>query len=630
MTNGFLRVGAAAPEVVIGDVESNVSAIMALSERMEQDGVETAVFPELCLTGYTCGDLLHNSLLLNDAMEGVERLRRWSAGRGIDIIVGAPIVVEGGGVGNCALLIGRGEVQRVLKTYLPSYNEFYEKRWFVSAPEGQKAVFESHGALIGIEICEDLWAPVPPSAALSLQGAEVVFNLSASDDTIGKYDYTKSLIAQQSARSLGAYVYASAGSGESTTDLVFSPKTFIAENGRILRANDRWDEKESFIVADIDVEALRRERRHITTFSDCGRRLGVVPMAAPLQDKGFDMRHRIVGRVIPRRPFVPDSDEAIDARCTEIVNIQSLGLATRLRAINCRSVTVGISGGLDSTLALLVAVHAFDRLGLDRKGIVGITMPGFGTTGRTHGNAMALMEGLGVTVREIPIARAVRVHFEDIGHDEAVRDVTYENSQARERTQIIMDVANQTGGIALGTGDLSELALGWATYNGDQMSMYGVNAGVPKTLVRYLVGWFAAREKNESSRRALEDIMATPVSPELLPPSADGSIEQKTEDLVGPYELHDFFLYYTLRHGFSPRRILWLALQAFDGEYEAATVLKWEKVFFKRFFSQQFKRSCMPDGPKVGSVCLSPRGDWRMPSDASSAAWLRELEECEV
>lgn len=461
-----------------------------------------------------------------------------------------------------------------------------------------------------------------------MEGAEVIANLSASDDIIGKYAYLRSLILQQSARCISGYVYAGAGFGESSTDLVFDGKAFIAENGSMLAANERWQNDAQFVAADIDIEAIRRDRLHLGSFADCAEAtLGLAYRivnadlpAAEAAEAPELMRH------VSPRPFVPANDDEIDRRGGEIINIQAAGLARRLKATGCKSLVVGISGGLDSTLALMVATHAFRRLGLPVKGIIGVTMPGFGTTGRTHSNAVTLMEGLGVTTLEIPIGKAVEQHFADIGHDAAVHDVTYENSQARERTQILMDLANKYNGMVLGTGDLSELALGWATYNGDQMSMYGVNASVPKTLVKYLVRWFAMRSRVKSVAAALNDIIDTPISPELIPADADGNIVQKTEDLVGPYELHDFFLYYMLRYGFSPRRVLSLAEMAFAGQFDRATILKWMRTFYRRFFTQQFKRSCMPDGPKVGSVCLSPRGDWRMPSDASSALWLSELE----
>jgi NAD+ synthase (glutamine-hydrolysing) len=625
MTNGFIRIAAASPAVKVADTESNVASILQIAEKLEEQGVEIAVFPELCVTAYTCGDLFHSSTLLDAARAGVERIAEWSAGKNIHLIIGAPIAMDGC-VANCAVLVRDGVTDIVVKTYLPNYNEFYERRWFAPAPKNQTTVFESHGVRIGIEICEDLWVPAPPSSFMALQGAEVIFNLSASDDVIGKYAYTRELVKQQSARCLAAYAYASSGVGESSTDLVFSPKLMIAENGTLLGSNDRWNESDNTVVADIDIEAIRRDRLHNTSFAECARINGFEQKFTPSLQCDIDFGHTLAGRKIAPRPFVPADDTLRDERCTEIVNIQTSGLATRLSAIHCSKLVIGISGGLDSTLALLVAVRTFDKLGLDRSGIIGITMPGFGTTDRTYDNAMELMRQLGVTIREISIAAAVTQHFADINHNPQLHDVTYENSQARERTQILMDVANAENAIVLGTGDLSELALGWATYNGDHMSMYGVNAGVPKTLVRYLVHWFAVRAESEKLKTTLLDIIDTPISPELIPADVHGNIKQKTEDLVGPYDLHDFFLYYTLRYGFSPSRIYYLARQAFAGEFDNATILKWLRVFFRRFFNQQFKRSCLPDGPKVGSVCLSPRGDWRMPSDASSAIWLAEID----
>lgn len=625
MINGFVRVAAATPVVKIADVNANVTDILAIAEILEKKGVQIAVFPELCVTGYTCGDLFHNFLLLSEAEKGVSAIKEWTKSHKLHIIIGAPVQMDGG-IANCALFLHDGEQDCVVKTYLPEYNEFYERRWFVPAPENQKAVFQSNGVNIGIEICEDLWVPAPPSSYLAMQGAEIIFNLSASDDVIGKYAYTKNLVTQQSARCICGYVYASAGKGESSTDLVFSPKTFIAENGSMLQANDRWNPAQKYILADIDIEALRRDRFHNTSFSECMRRHGITQTT--IIDNGiWNYDYELTGRVIHEKPFVPADDNLRDERCTEIINIQTSGLATRLSAINCSKIVVGISGGLDSTLALLVAAHTFDSMNLGRTGIIGVTMPGFGTTDRTYDNAVKLMHELGITVKEISIAPAVLQHFSDIGHNRDLHDVTYENSQARERTQIIMDMANAEDGIVLGTGDLSELALGWATYNGDHMSMYGVNVGVPKTLVRYLVNWFAVRAENVDLKNTLLDIIDTPISPELIPAKKDGTIKQKTEDLVGPYDLHDFFLYYTLRFGFSPKRIYFLAKQAFKDRFDKDTILKWLKVFFRRFFNQQFKRSCLPDGPKVGSVCLSPRGDWRMPSDASSAMWLKELDD---
>lgn len=637
--NGFFRVVAAVPAVQPADCETNVASIIALLDYLRKVSPSLVVFPEMSVTGYTCGDLFHNRTLLDGVVRAIERLDRYSRVCDMAFVVGAP-VEHCGALYNCALVFCHGLIAVVPKTYVPNYNEFYEKRWWASAPEanaevalcGRMIPFGTHllvdclGVRVGVEICEDLWTPIPPGTYAAMAGAEVIVNISASDDLIGKYDYLTSLIKQQSARTIGAYVYASAGYGESSTDLVFDGKAIVAENGSLLVSNSRWQLKPQYSVADIDIEAIRRDRLHTTSFTDCARRSGlrqyetVTASLAARRDDGTLYR-----RVNPL-PFVPADTDGLDERCDEIINIQATALCRRLDFTHCRSLTVGISGGLDSTLALLVAVRAFDRLGLDRKGIIGVTMPGFGTTDRTHDNAVALMESLGVTMREISIVAAVNQHFADIGHDPANHDVTYENSQARERTQLLMDIANQTGGMVLGTGDLSELALGWATYNGDHMSMYGVNAGVPKTLVRHLTAYFAKTSDDSRVRDILLDIVDTPISPELIPAAADGTIKQKTEDLVGPYELHDFFLYYMLRYGFTPRRVFFLARKAFAGKYADDVIKHWMKTFYRRFFNQQFKRSCLPDGPKVGSVCLSPRGDWRMPSDASSRLWLEECE----
>ncbi len=595
----------------------------------------------MCITGYTCADLFHNATLLNAVEPGIKEIIAATQTDDVPaVVVGAPLVIDGV-LYNCAIVI-KGRVLAIIpKTYIPNYNEFYEKRWWAGAPEchqnisvfgeenvvfGTKTIVRINGVNVGAEICEDLWTPVPPSCYAAMVGAEVIVNLSASDDLIGKYNYLKDLVAQQSARCICGYVYASAGYGESSTDLVFDGKAVIAENGVILAVNERWQHTPQLTVTDIDIEALRRDRLHIGSFADCRKRNNVHQYTVTECDFNNINENQTLLRKVNPMPFVPASDSRLRERCEEIVNIQVAGLCRRLEFTHCRNLVVGISGGLDSTLALLVAVRAFDRLGLDRKGICGVTMPGFGTTGRTHRNAIELMEALGVSSREISIVPAVNQHFADIGHDPDNHDVTYENSQARERTQLLMDIANQLGGMVLGTGDLSELALGWATYNGDHMSMYGVNAGVPKTLVRHLTRYFADEVVDEQCRKTLLDIIDTPISPELIPAASDGSIKQKTEDLVGPYELHDFFLYYTLRLGFTPKRIFTLALNAFDGKYERETIKHWITVFFRRFFAQQFKRSCLPDGPKVGSVCLSPRGDWRMPSDASSALWLMECE----
>ena len=639
MKEGFLRVAAAVPTVNVADVSFNIQNILSLLERLQGLGVEIAVFPELCITGYTCGDLFHSATLLDAARSGLLKLVEASRHLCMDFIVGLP-VASGGSLYNCAAFISRGSVSLTAKTYIPNYNEFYERRWWRTLPPGEsrevklsdeiiavmssEAVYQSNGTLIGIEICEDLWAPVPPTCSMAMKGARVIFNLSASDDIIGKYAYLRDLVAQQSARTLSVYAYASAGWGESSTDLTFDGKAIIAENGRIMAEAPRWSTDEKFVISDVDIEAIDRDRIHLSTFGDCRDRLDIIPEGNEAIRYNYSQIAHLQYRDISPYPFVPADDSKIDEHCEEIINIQVAALARRLSAIRCKSLVIGISGGLDSTLALLVAVEAFDRLGYDRKGIMGITMPGFGTTTRTRNNAWILMEQLGVTLKEIPIGDAVNLHFRDIGHDPSVRDVTYENSQARERTQILMDMANRTGGIVLGTGDLSELALGWATYNGDQMSMYGVNAGVPKTLVRYLVKWFARRH-DQKCGKTLVDICETPISPELIPADEKGNITQKTEDLVGPYELHDFILYYLLRFGFSPRRIHRMALKAFDGVYTSSTIKHWMQVFYRRFFTQQFKRSCMPDGPKVGSVCLSPRGDWRMPSDASADLWLKEV-----
>lgn len=633
MHDGYLRVAAVAPKVALCDVDANLSTIIKELEISDESKAEITLFPEMSLTGYSCGDLFHQSLVIDKAWEALESLCNLCASRRWRCIVGLPIVARGS-MYNCAALIDMGHLHLVAKGFVPNYNEFYELRYWKPLRSGETVEFGNHiifcsgkiipcaDTLVSIEICEDLWTPIPPSCQASMQGATVIFNPSASPDQIGKYGYLTSLLKQQSARCIAGYVYASAGWGESSTDLVFDGKAIIAENGAILASNKRWTPTDNRVVADIDVEALVRDRMHMSTFSDAAK----TPLLESQHSHELLNPKDLLRRVDPH-PFVPSDSSMRNERCEEIINIQVAGLARRLDAIGCQSLVVGVSGGLDSTLALLVATKTFDRLGLDRKGIMGVTMPGFGTTDRTHDNAIALIERLGITGKEISIVPAVCQHFADIGHDQAVHDVTYENSQARERTQLLMDLANQTNGIVLGTGDLSELALGWATYNGDQMSMYGVNAGVPKTLVSHLVKWVA--DTDEDLHDILVDIVATPISPELIPADDKGRITQKTEDLVGPYELHDFFLYYLLRYGFTPCRVYTLAIHAFKGKYDKPTILHWLKTFYRRFFQQQFKRSCMPDGPKVGSVCLSPRGDWRMPSDASWAMWKRELEKIE-
>ena len=636
---GFLKVAAAIPHVRVADCDYNTERMAAMAEEAARRGVEIVAFPELSVTAYTCGDLLLQPTLLDAADTALERLVRATRKLPLTLIAGAPLR-HGSTLYNCAVVFTQGRVLGVVpKTHIPDYGEFYENRWFASgagiseehivvagheADFGADLTFEINGTEFGIEICEDLWTAMPPSSQLALNGAKVIFNLSASPEAVGKHAYLRQLVAQQSARTIAAYVYCSAGFGESSTDLVFAGNGIIAENGAVLRESARFSPDEQLVVADVDIERLEFERRRNTSFraNEGATENTVIEMEIPEGLRGV-----VLDRDIDPMPFVPKDETDRSERCEEIFQIQSHGLAQRLTHTRAEKAVVGISGGLDSTLALLVTVRTFDKLRLDRSGIIGITMPGFGTTDRTYNNALCLMRGLGVTIREIPIRDACLQHFKDIGLDPADRSAAYENAQARERTQILMDIANMESGLVVGTGDLSELALGWATYNGDQMSMYGVNASVPKTLVRHLVKWAAHTEKDAATRAALLDIIDTPVSPELLPADAEGKIAQKTEDLVGPYELHDFFLYNFLRAGYGPAKILLLAEQAFDGSYDRATILRWLTVFFRRFFTQQFKRSAMPDGPKVGSVALSPRGDWRMPSDASAAAWLRELDE---
>ncbi len=637
MNNGYLRVASAVPQMNVADCEYNTANIIAIADELNTQNVQVAVFPEMTVTGYTCGDLFHSSLLLESAQKYLNEIVKASSQWDMIAIVGAPIQ-HNDALYNCAVIIGKGHVIAVVpKTYIPNYNEFSEKRWWTSGqgldaeinigndtvPLSNQVIVDIADAKIGVEICEDLWAVIPPSSRLSMAGAHVIFNLSASNDLIGKFDYLTSLIRQQSARCIAGYVYAGAGYGESSTDLVFDGKAIIAESGRILESKERWETDKKYVIADIDIDAIKYDRRHTDTFHDCT--LNELKTSYNIINEKLTIKDDDkLYRTINPHPFIPVNENDIDSCCGEIINIQVAGLARRLEFTHTRSIVVGISGGLDSTLALLVAVRTFDHLKLDRKGIVGITMPGFGTTGRTYNNAITLMQSLGITIREISIVNAVNQHFTDIEHDASIHDVTYENAQARERTQILMDVANQVGGMVLGTGDLSELALGWATYNGDHMSMYGVNAGVPKTLVKYLVRWFAMRATTEQEKSSLTDIIDTPISPELIPADEQGNIKQKTEDLVGPYELHDFVLYYVVRYGFEPKRIFALACHAFNGMYNRETIKHWLTVFFRRFFNQQFKRSCLPDGPKVGSVSLSPRGDWRMPSDATAALWLNQ------
>ncbi len=640
MNYGFVKVAAAIPHVKVADCKHNANQLECQIAIAEGKGIQIIVFPELCITGYTCGDLFGQQLLLEEAERALIQILSNTRQMDIVSILGMPVVVNSTVI-NAAVAIQKGKVLGVVpKTYLPNYKEFYEQRWFTSAlqvsettarlcgqvvPMGANLLFETADTTFGIEICEDLWSAIPPSGALALQGAEIVFNLSADNEGIGKNAYLQSLISQQSARCLSGYVFSSCGFGESTTDVVFAGNGYIFENGKLLASGERFCLDEQLVISEIDVERLRAERRVNTTFAANKANLpGTLPPVRIATDPLTPKELRLT-RTFDRLPFVPQG-AALDERCEEIFAIQVAGLAQRITHTGARSVVVGISGGLDSTLALLVCVRTFDKLKMPRRDILGITMPGFGTTDRTYRNALTLMESLGVSVREISIREACVQHFADIGHDGQTHDVTYENSQARERTQILMDVANQTGGLVIGTGDLSELALGWATYNGDHMSMYGVNASIPKTLVKHLTQWVALHDVDEASRSTLLDIVDTPISPELIPAAENGEIRQKTEDLVGPYELHDFFLYYFLRFGFRPSKIFFLASTTFSGVYDEETIQKWLLTFFRRFFNQQFKRSCLPDGPKVGSISLSPRGDWRMPSDASAASWLREIE----
>ena len=642
MQNGFMKVAAAIPSVKVADCEYNIQQIESIIAKAEGRGVEVIVFPELCITGYTCQDLFRQSLLLEKAETAVLMLLDFSRNLDIISIVGLPVVV-GDVLLNCAAVIQKGDLLGLVpKTYLPNYSEFYEKRWFASSQDlqpteirfagnkilvtPQPTLFRTcDGVMFGVEICEDVWAPAPPSNNLALSGADVIFNLSASDELIGKHKYLTALLSQQSARTISGYVYSGCGFGESSQDMVYAGNALIYENGQLLAQGRRFSFEPQVVMSQIDIEKLKSERRTNSTYINAqrGHDARIVNAHTTVTQRDFELI-----RDVDPHPFIPKSED-MEASCDEIFSIQVAGLAKRLVHTGCKTVVVGISGGLDSTLALLVCVKTFDKLGWNRKGVVGVTMPGFGTTDRTHTNAVNLMKSLGVTIREINISASVRQHFNDIGQDEAVHDVTYENSQARERTQILMDLSNKLGGLVIGTGDLSELALGWATYNGDHMSMYGVNAGIPKTLIRYLVR-FVADDVDDDSRATLLDIIDTPVSPELIPADEDGSISQKTEELVGPYELHDFFLYNILRFGFTPSKIFMLARKAFDGNHDGApfydddTIKKWLTTFVRRFFNQQFKRSCLPDGPKVGSVSLSPRGDWRMPSDASASLWLKE------
>lgn len=634
--DGFIRVAASTPEIKVADVTFNREQICSQIAAARQRGTKIIVFPELVLTGYTCGELFIQKPLLAKTREELKKLMDATKGSDMLVFVGLPWEYNHK-LYNVAAAIQDGHLLGLItKRWLPNYSEFYEMRYFNpgweeavdvpwdggTVPMGSRILFSCanvENLVVGAEICEDVWVLNPPSIAHAAAGATVIVNCSASDETTGKCDYRRSLIGGQSARLLCAYVYANAGEGESTQDLVFGGQNLIAENGTLLAESERF--VNGTIYADIDLQRLECERRRMTTYQTEGRE------QYRFVDFALNTEAAKLERFIDPSPFVPHDEESRNKRCEEILSIQAMGLKKRLKHTNSRCAVVGISGGLDSTLALLVTVRAFDLLGLPRNQILSVTMPCFGTTDRTYNNACLLTNKLGAELMEVDIKEAVMTHFRDIGQDPSVHDVTYENSQARERTQVLMDLANKKGGLVIGTGDMSELALGWATYNGDHMSMYGVNSSIPKTLVRHLVRYFADTCGERELSGVLLDILDTPVSPELLPPEADGRIAQKTEDLVGPYDLHDFYLYYILRYGYHPGKIYRLARKAFHGTYDGETILKWLKVFYRRFFSQQFKRSCLPDGPKVGSAAVSPRGDLRMPSDASSRLWLEELEQ---
>jgi len=644
---GYVRVGTAVPLVRAAAVRENVASMLALAREADGGGCDVVVFPELCISGYTCADLFAQRRLVDAALAGLLQFADATAALSPLLVVGLPLAVDGR-LFNVAAVVNRGEVLGLVpKTFVPGSHEYYETRWFAAesarvrgrvdlpggaVPFGADLVFRPDvpsDLRLGIELCEDLWAPVPPSSSLALAGATLLVNLSASNDLVGKSDYRLELVRQQSARCMAAYAYCSAGVGESTTDMVFGGDCILAENGNLLARGERFRREPQLTVADMDMEFLRHERLCSTTFAQAVqnradaalRDVREVLFSAPTA-----ARARALRRSVPAQPFIPSDPRVRHERCQEIFAIQSTGLATRLQHTGAKDVLVGLSGGLDSTLALLVCIEAFGRLGLPKTGIHAVTMPGFGTSDRTRSNVESLCTDLGIRLETIPIAASCRQHLADIGHDGATTDVAYENVQARERTQILMDRANMMGALVVGTGDLSELALGWCTYNGDHMSMYGVNAGVPKTLVCYLIRYYAEDKADPATAAVLRDILDTPISPELLPPDANGQIAQKTEAVVGPYELHDFFLYHAIRCGFAPRKVLMLAGCAFGTTYPPETLRQWLQTFLRRFFSQQFKRSCLPDGPKVGTIALSPRGDWRMPSDASPDEWLADLD----
>lgn len=645
MKDGFIKVAAVTPDILVGDVDYNTQQIIAGMQTAHSEKAKLVVFPELCLTGYTCNDLFLQNTLLDGVFCGIQKICTASAGMDMAVVIGFPFFLRNS-LYNVAAVIFEGSILGIVpKQHIPNYSEFYEGRHFSKPPIGFETIqiealgetgkdilfgtnllFQADnltGFVLGIDICEDLWMPVPPSCNHALAGATIIANLSASDETTGKDIYRRELVSNQSARLISGYIYADAGEGESSTDLVFAGHNLIAENGTMLAESERFHN--GIICSEIDLQKLISERRRMNTFASLS------PQESGYHTVSFtfgELAKTSLTRKFPQTPFVPQNKADRDRRCDEILHIQAMGLKKRLAHTHCTSAVIGISGGLDSTLALLVTAKAFDMLGIDRSGILAVTMPCFGTTDRTYQNACELTKILGATLKEVPIHDAVNLHFRDIGHDSSVHDVTYENAQARQRTLILMNLANQSNGMVIGTGDMSELALGWATYNGDHMSMYGVNCSVPKTLVRYLVLYYAETTKEAKLHDILLDILDTPVSPELLPPK-DGKISQKTEDIVGPYELHDFYLYYLMRFGYSPSKIFRMAVYTFDGIYDEKTIYKWLRTFYWRFFAQQFKRSCLPDGPKVGSVALSPRGDWRMPSDASVNLWLKELDKLE-
>lgn len=645
---GLVRVGAAVPSLALGNVKENMKRHLAMMREAKEKHVSIVTFPELSLTGYTCGDLFFQRRLLDDVTDALIALKD-EMPEGILAVVGAPLEIEGA-LYNCAVVLHKGEIiSAVPKTFLPNNGEFYEKRWFQSGDARRdasaaipklktdvcrQAIFETEdGVRFGIELCEDLWAPLPPSTMLSVEGAEIILNLSASNELLSKREYRQQLISQQSARCQCGYVYVSAGMGESSSDLVFSGHSVIASCGTVIRESEGYLADNYLMTADIDIDRIRADRMKQSSFADCAAQVRAMwkqePNILKTMENALLPDDAAPDYRVSKHPFIPSDKASRQLRCAQILAMQATALARRL-AVTGGKVVVGISGGLDSTLALLAACKAVDMLHLPRTNILGITMPCFGTTDRTYHNALDLMTSLGVSQREIPIHNAVRQHFADIGHDESDHSVTYENCQARERTQVLMDVANKIGAIVLGTGDLSEIALGWCTYNADHMSMYGVNSGVPKTLVRWVIQTAAENEAFSSSRECLQSILDTPISPELLPPDEKGNILQQTEDVVGPYALHDFFLYYAIRFGYPPKKVFELCCIAFKDDFSCETILKWLKNFYRRFWTQQFKRNCMPDGVKIGSIALSPRGDWRMPSDAQYKAWMDECDSIKI